>query len=62
MNKKIWAALMVTLLVLCPVAITCVANESSSTESLGESLYDPGDGDGGNNPDGIGGNDPEHPQ
>jgi hypothetical protein len=62
MNKKIWASLVVVLLVLCPVAIACVGNESSSIESMGDSLYDPGEGDGGNDPDGIGGNDPEHPQ
>lgn len=62
MNKKIWVSLLVGLLVLCPVALACVFSESSSTVSMGETVYDPDGGNGGTTPDGVGGNDPEHPQ
>jgi hypothetical protein len=62
MNKKIWASLLVALFVLCPVALVCISSESSSTTPMGETVYDPDDGNGGTTPDSVGGNDPEHPQ
>lgn len=62
MNKKIWATLFVALLVLCPVAMACLGNACDPAGSGDEPVYDPGDGDDGTTPDGVGGNDPEHPQ
>lgn len=61
MNKKIWATLVVVLLVVCPVAIVSISNEASSAVKGYDVVFDPGEG--GDSPDGgVGGNDPEHPQ
>ncbi len=59
--KKIWAVLLIVALVFCPVVMACIFNEAVSavTES---GVFDPKDEGGGTSPNGVGGNDPEHPQ
>lgn len=61
MNKKVWALVMVAALVLCPVALMSVSNEASSDVRGNEPVFDP-EGGGDVSPDGVEGNDPEHPQ
>lgn len=58
--KKVWAMLVVAVLVLCPVAMVYTIAEAAYKAPDGVS-FDPEGGDGGTSPDGIGGNDPENP-
>lgn len=59
MNKKLWATLVVAVLVLCPVTVACVFSEAGPTATGYDVVFDP---EGDDTPDGVGGNDPEHPQ
>ncbi len=61
MNRKLWATLLVAVLVLCPVAVVSVFSEMSTGMAGKEVVFDPEGGDG-TTPDGVDGNDPEHPQ
>lgn len=61
MNRKIWATLLVAVLVLCPVAVVSVSSETGTDMAGEEVVFDP-EGGNGNTPDGVDGNDPEHPQ
>ncbi len=61
MNRKVWAILVVAVLVICPVAVATVFCEAGTDIAENEIVFDPDGGDG-NTPDGVDGNDPEHPQ
>ncbi|KYK37369.1 MAG: hypothetical protein HXS48_24595 [Theionarchaea archaeon] len=61
MNRKIWATIVVAVLVLCPVAMACISFEAASPTMGNEVSFDPEDEED-TTPDGVGGNDPEHPQ
>jgi hypothetical protein len=60
MDKKIWATIIVAVLVVCPVAVACVFSEAGPTVTGYDVVFDPEGDDPA--PDGVGGNDPEHPQ
>jgi len=62
MKKKMWAMLVAAVLVLCPVAMACTFTGSASVAKGDSVLFDP-EGEGGDDPtpDGVSGNDPEHP-
>lgn len=61
MNRKIWATIVVAVLVLCPVAMACISFEAGTPAMGNKVLFDPEDGED-TTPDGVDGNDPEHPQ
>ncbi|MBU7017940.1 MAG: hypothetical protein HXS44_10555 [Theionarchaea archaeon] len=59
--KKVWAMLLVAVLVLCPVAMVHTITEAAY-KTQGDGVPFDSEGEDGTSPDGIGGNDPEHPQ
>lgn len=61
MNGKLWATIVVAVLMLCPVVMESVSTEAASPNMGKEVSFDLENG-GGTTPDGVPGNDPEHPQ
>lgn len=60
--KRVWAMLVVAVLVLCPVAMVYTITEAAFGAPGDGLSFDPEGEEDGTSPDGVGGNDPEHPQ
>ena len=58
--KKVWAILVAAVLVLCPVAMEYTITEAAMGAPGDGISFDPEGGDE-TSPEGVGGNDPEHP-
>lgn len=59
--KKVWAMLVVAVLVLCPVTMVSTITEAAYKAPSDGVSFDPEGGDDETSPNGIGGNDPENP-